>query len=94
VDAATAVKVVQSNSRVFLHSVAANPRHLVDALAQRVRNGEDLRNVEFCHLHLEGPLAYADPALADHFRGLNFFVGSNQVGARGDGRPAQPASRR
>ena len=43
--AAAAVQVVKSNDRVFLHSAAANPRHLVEALVARARSGEALSNV-------------------------------------------------
>ena len=85
--AAAAVQVVKSNDRVFLHSAAANPRHLVEALVARARSGEALSDVELCHLHLEGGCAYAsDPALAPNFHGVNFFVGANQRQAVADGR--------
>ncbi|HEU4699496.1 MAG TPA: acetyl-CoA hydrolase/transferase C-terminal domain-containing protein [Gemmatimonadales bacterium] len=74
VDAASAVGAVKSGDRVFVHSVAAAPQRLVAALA--ARSGE-LRDVELCHLHTEGPAPYAAPALRESFRTNAFFVGAN-----------------
>ena len=81
-DAATAVSVIKSNDRVFVHTAAAQPRHLTQALVARVRDGgAALTNIECCHLHLEGGCAHADPPLAGAMHSINFFVGANQVGS-------------
>lgn len=69
-----AVRVVQSNQRVFLHGGVATPLRLVDALVARA---SELRNVELIHLHTSGPADYADPKYRDSFRVANLFVGGN-----------------
>lgn len=72
--AAEAVKLIQSNSRIYVQAAAATPSLLTKALAERA--GE-LRNVELCHLHTEGEAPYADPQLADSFHINSFFIGKN-----------------
>lgn len=69
-----AVKVVQSNDRVFIHTAAGTPNRLVQALTDR---HAELRNVEMVGLHTEGDVPYADDAYVDSFRISCFFVGSN-----------------
>ena len=72
--AAEAVKVVKSNDRVYVQAAAATPTILTKALAERAL---ELRNVEVCHLHTEGPAPYANPELADSFHVNSFFIGAN-----------------
>lgn len=74
VTAAEAVKVVKSNDRVYVQAAAATPSVLTKALADRAA---DLRNVEVCHLHTEGPAPYANPDLAESFHVNSFFIGAN-----------------
>jgi len=74
VSAEEAVKVIKSNSRVYVQAAAAAPSILTKALARRAA---DLRNVEICHLHTDGEAPYADPALSDAFHVNSFFVGKN-----------------
>ncbi|MFN3968018.1 acetyl-CoA hydrolase/transferase family protein [Flavobacterium sp.] len=74
VTAAEAVKVVKSNDRVYVQAAAATPTILTKALAERA---SELRNVEVCHLHTEGPAPYANPELADSFHVNSFFIGAN-----------------
>ena len=60
-----AVKVIQSNDRVHLSSVAVTPHHLINAMVERGKNKE-FKNVRIQHIHTEGsycrsslePLAY------------------------------------
>lgn len=72
--AADAVKLIQSNSRIYVQAAAATPSLLTKALTERA--GE-LRNVELCHLHTEGEAPYADPQLAESFHINSFFIGKN-----------------
>ncbi|MCR5862787.1 4-hydroxybutyrate CoA-transferase [Flavobacterium sp. J372] len=72
--AAEAVKLIQSNTRIYVQAAAATPSILTKALAERA--GE-LRNVEVCHLHTEGDAPYADPQLADSFHVNSFFISKN-----------------
>lgn len=72
--AAEALKLIQSNTRIYVQAAAATPSILTKALAERA--GE-LRNVEVCHLHTEGEAPYADPQLAESFHINSFFIGKN-----------------
>lgn len=70
VSAAEAVKVIKSNDRVYLQAAAAVPQVLVDAMTER---HEELRNVEVCHLHVEGNAPYANPELHESFHVNSFY---------------------
>jgi len=76
ISAAEAVKVVKSNDRVHLHSVAVTPHPLIRALVERGKNKE-FRNVRIQHIHTEGPAPYADKELEGVFQLESFFVGHN-----------------
>lgn len=74
VTAEQAVSEIQSHQRIYIQAAAATPNVLTNALAERA---SDLRNVEVCHLHTEGPAPYADPALSASFHVNSFFIGKN-----------------
>lgn len=74
VSAEEAVKVIKSNDRVYVQAAAAAPQVLVRAMAER---HEELRNVEVCHLHVEGDAPYANPELSKSFHVNSFFIGKN-----------------
>ncbi len=74
VTAEEAVKVIKSNDRVYIQAAAATPQILINAMTQRF---EELRNVEVCHLHVEGDAPYSNPELRDSFHVNSFFVGNN-----------------
>ena len=76
ITAKEAVKIVKSNDRIHLHSVAATPHPLVNALVERGRNKE-FRNVRIQHIHTEGQVAYADMEFEGIFQLESFFVGAN-----------------
>jgi acyl-CoA hydrolase len=69
-----AVSVIQSGNRVFIQSVAAAPRLLIEAMTARA---PELRDVELVHLHTEGPAPYASPEMRGSFRVNALFVGAN-----------------
>jgi 4-hydroxybutyrate CoA-transferase len=69
-----AVKIVKSGDRIFVHSVAAAPQELINAVTARAH---ELRDVEFVHLHTEGGAPYADAKYSKSFRVNAFFVGGN-----------------
>ena len=69
-----AVSIIKSGERVFIHSAAAAPRQLIEALT--ARHGE-LKNVEITHMHTEGEAPYAKPEYASAFRVNAFFVAGN-----------------
>ncbi|MDY2586999.1 acetyl-CoA hydrolase/transferase family protein [Winogradskyella aquimaris] len=74
VSAEEAVKVIKSNDRVYIQAAAAVPQKLINAMTKR---HEELRNVEVCHLHIEGEAPYANPELKDSFHVNSFFLGKN-----------------
>ncbi len=74
VSASEAAKVVKSGDRIYVHAAAATPNILTKAISDRT---EELRNVEFCHIHTEGAAPYADPALSESFHVNSFFIGKN-----------------
>lgn len=57
-----------------MHTAAATPRPLVEALARRAA---DVGDITIWHLHTEGPVPYADEALADRVKIRSLFVGAN-----------------
>jgi 4-hydroxybutyrate CoA-transferase len=69
-----AVSIINSGDRVFVHTAAAAPQTLVDAMTARA---DELRNVTVCHLHTEGEAPYAQDEHADTFHANTFFVGAN-----------------
>ncbi len=72
--AAEAVKKIKSNDRVFIHSVAAAPQHLIQAMTARA---EELRNVNILHLHTEGAAPYADKGMEQSFHVDALFIAAN-----------------
>ncbi len=78
-----AVRCIASGNRVFVHSVAAVPRLLVEAMT--ARSGA-LTDVEVVHLHTEGPAPYAQKGLEKSFHVNALFVGANMREALHEGR--------
>ncbi|HHP7241164.1 MAG TPA: acetyl-CoA hydrolase/transferase family protein [Cyclobacteriaceae bacterium] len=74
VSAEEALSHVKSNTRIFIHSVAAAPKILIDALVARKN---ELHNVELTHLHTETPAPYVDEEYDGHFFLRSLFVGAN-----------------
>lgn len=74
VSASEAVEIINSNDRVFIHTAAAAPQELIDAMTDRA---SELRNVEVCHLHIEGRAPYANPNLRKSFHVNSLFIGHN-----------------
>lgn len=74
VSAQQALKIVNSNDKVFIHSAAATPQQLVKALTER---SHELRNVKIYSIHTEGDCSYAHPSLRRSFEIHSFFNGPN-----------------
>ncbi|AOP36554.1 4-hydroxybutyrate CoA-transferase [Leptospira tipperaryensis] len=83
ISANSALSSVQSGQRVFVHSVAAAPTLLIDALTARA---PELTNVEMIHLHTEGTAPYAEPGMEGHFFVNSLFVCANTRKAVEEGR--------
>ena len=71
-----AVKVIKTNDRIHIHSVACAPQGLIKAMCERGRRKE-FSNVRIQHLHTEGPAPYADAEFEGIFVLESFFVGGN-----------------
>lgn len=69
-----AVKLIQSHHTVFIHSAAATPQRLVNAMTARA---SELKNVQIVSIHTEGEAPYAADEYADSFIINTFFVGKN-----------------
>ena len=83
VSAEEAVKIVNSGDRVFIHSAAATPQYLVNAMTNR---WAELKNVEIVSIHTEGDTPYLDEKYSDSFKVNTFFVGANTRKAVQSGR--------
>ena len=68
-----AVKVIKTNDRIHIHSVACAPQGLIKAMCERGRKKE-FNNVRIQHLHTEGPAPYADAEFEGIFVLESFFV--------------------
>jgi 4-hydroxybutyrate CoA-transferase len=69
-----AISCIQSSNKVFIHTGAAAPQKLIQAL---IDQAERLRNVQLYQLHTEGPAPYADEKFQESFFVNAFFVGAN-----------------
>jgi 4-hydroxybutyrate CoA-transferase len=68
-DTTTAVQVVKSGNRVYLHGMCTTPTPLIEALVAR---GEELRDVELLTAYPFGPAPYTDPRWVGHFHVITF----------------------
>lgn len=83
VSAQQALSYVKSDDHIFIHSVAAAPQHLIDALVAR---HSELQNVHLYHLHTEGVAPYVQPQYEGIFELNSFFIGANVRRATWEGR--------
>ncbi len=83
VSAAEAVQAIKSGDSVYIHSHAAAPEPLIDAMIARAG---DLRNVNIVHVMTMGKAAYADRQYADSFKVHALFIGGNIRQAINEGR--------
>lgn len=78
-----AVRVIQSGDHVYVHSNAAVPECLVDAMVGRA---SELRDVTVLHLLTLGKAEYAQEQYQDSFRVKALFIGKNIRDAVNEGR--------
>ncbi len=78
-----AVSVIQSGDRVYISGNAATPFPLLEALAQRK---DELENVELVHVLLLGDDPLSKPEMEGHFRHNSLFVGPADRKAVNEGR--------
>ena len=78
-----AVSVVKSGDRVYVSGNAATPFNLVEALAHRK---DELQDVEIVHVLLLGDDPLSKPDMEGHFRHNSLFVGPGDRAAVNEGR--------
>jgi acyl-CoA hydrolase len=83
VTAAEAVAGIRSGEQLYIHSAAAAPSVLLDALVARA---SELTDVRILHFHTEGPGPHLAPEMAPHFRHRALFIGPNARKAVNEGR--------
>lgn len=74
VSAEQAVSHIRSGDSLYIHSNAAAPLPLIDALVQRA---DTLRDVEVYHILTMGPAPYIEPKYQDSFKLNALFIGTN-----------------
>src|SRR5688500_4536633 len=83
VTAAEAVAGIRSGEQLYVHSAAAAPSVLLDALVARA---SELTDVRILHFHIEGPAPHLAAEMAPHFRHRALFIGPNARRAVNEGR--------
>jgi len=78
-----ALKAIQPGHNIYIHTAAAAPQVLVNALAAR---SHELSNINIYQMHTEGEAPYADASHGDTFHVNSFFVGANVRQAIKEGR--------
>lgn len=71
-DADRVIAHLRSGMNVFVHGAAATPTPLLEALIRR----PDLENIRLYHMHLEGPIPFADPQHSPRFHSISLFTGA------------------
>lgn len=69
-----AAAIIQSNHSVFIHSAAATPKLLVEAMSKR---SDSIKNVKIYSIHTEWEALYAQEPHINSFEINAFFVGQN-----------------
>jgi len=80
---AQAVECIQSGDSIFIHTAAASPEILIDAMVAR---HDELTDIEIYQLHTEGSAKYSFPEYAGTFHVNALFIGSNVRPAIDEGR--------
>ncbi len=83
VSPAQAVSHIRSGDSLYIHSNAAAPLPLIDALVSRA---DQLRNVEVYHILTMGPAPYIEPKYSESFKLHALFIGENVRDAVNAGR--------
>lgn len=78
-----AVSVIKPGHNVYLHTAAATPVALVEAMTARA---SELYNVSIYQMHTEGPAPYAEPEFEEVFKVNSMFIGGNVRKAHKEGR--------
>ncbi len=63
--------MLESGMKIFIQGAAATPTTLIDSMVER----DDLEGIRLYHLHLDGPIAFADERHKDRFHSTSLFTG-------------------
>src|SRR5262245_45498548 len=66
-----ALAPLKNGMNLFVHGMSATPTPLLEALCQR----NDLTDITIYHLHLCGPVSFADVKYRERFRSVSLFTG-------------------
>ena len=78
-----AVEIIRSGHHVYIHTAAAAPQKLVDAM---VGKADELKNVSIYHLHTDCEASYTDEKYEGIFEINSLFIGGNVRKATWTGR--------
>ena len=78
-----AVRCIKPGDHVYLHTAAATPQILIEAMVDRA---DELSDVEIYQLHTEGKAGYADEKYKGIFHVNSLFIGKNVRKAINEGR--------
>ena len=67
-----AAELIKSGNKIYVHTAAATPERLLQALASRV---DELSEVSLYHMHIEGNAPHLQNGLHKVFKDFSFFVG-------------------
>ena len=81
--ATEALKCVRSKDKLYVHTAAAAPQHLIKHLVERA---PELQDVQIYQLHTEGNADYSNEEFSSSFRVNALFIGANVRKAIQDGR--------
>lgn len=68
-----AISTIKSGNRIFVHSAAATPTELLEALAGK----DDLHDLHIYHIHTEGEIPYLKQVKDGRYKLHSFFIGKN-----------------
>lgn len=74
ISAQEAVKVVQSNDKIYIQAGGATPTLLTDVLTERA---SELKNVELSHIFTLGNMAHTQREFSESFFTNSFFISTN-----------------
>ncbi|KYG82453.1 acetyl-CoA hydrolase/transferase family protein [Roseivirga echinicomitans] len=78
-----AVSVIKSGHNIFIHTAAAAPIPLIEALTARA---DELSNISIYHMHTEGPAPYTEAEYVGTFEVNSLFIGANCRSSVNEGR--------
>ncbi len=78
-----ALQIVKPGDSIYIHTAAAAPQVLIDALVERAPK---LKNVKIYHLHTDATAPYVAPEYKGIFETNSLFIGSNVRKAIWEGR--------